>query len=174
MREISVGPQVFSTPFPMLGGKNASVSAYGDAGSRHAWYQNFVRAPQPTEADIIEILRQIPSCKQYLTLLDPSRQAGGQGMIQLDIETRPQVERTQWGSYLWPTMVSEDTLLDMRASHLSASQVAITPLMRLHFTRRSDELPGFLWREMERYTASVLAQYFMVGWYKLEGVIANS
>ena len=192
-RELSRGPQVFTTPFPALGGKNAPVADYGDAGSRHAWYHAYLRAPQPTEADITEILNQIPSCREYLALgsndangpndshdsngysgYNGSSRRTSQKIIQLDIDNRPRAERSAWENYLWPTLVSEETLLEMRASFLSSSEVAIMPRMRLHFRKRKNELPTFLWREIESYAASVLSQYFMIGWYRLEGVVGDA
>ena len=169
------GIHTYVTPFPALGAKNAPVTGYGDAGARHAWYHTYLRAPQPTVSDIIEILTQIPSCREHLVLSEKgANKQANQGMIQLDIENRPRAERSAWENYLWPTLVSEETLLEMRASFLSASQVAIMPRMRLHFEKRKSELPTFLWREMERYAASVLSQYFMIGWYRLEGVMRDA
>lgn len=169
------GQQTFRTPFPALGGKNASVMEYGDAGARHAWYQTFVRAPQPSAADILEILSQIPVCRDYLVLEKRSwDRPSSEQMIQMDIDNRPPAQRGNWENYLWPTLVSEDTLLEMRASFLSKSEVAIMPRMRLHFDRRKQELPDFLWRELERYIASVFSQYFMIGWYRVEGVVRDA
>lgn len=171
-RELFRGPQSFTTPFPALGGKNASVTQYGDAGARHAWYHSFLRAPQPSVADIIEILSQIPACYDYLNLdYAASGRRSMSRMIQLDVENRPRAERSAWENYLWPSLVSDETLLEMHASFLSASQVAIMPRMRLHFEPKRKEFPSFLWREMERYVASVLSQYFMIGWYRMEGVV---
>src|SRR5579871_785100 len=143
-RDLSHGSHKYLTPFPALGGKDAPIAEYGDAGARHAWYHTYLRAPQPTASDIIEILSQMPCCYENLVLSDPesspSKKSRQQPMaIQLDIENHPQEEQSAWENYLWPTLASEETFAEMRTSFLSASKVAIVPRMRLHFKKKQKD-----------------------------------
>lgn len=151
----------YSLPFPLLGSMDASVVGYGDQGAKRDWYHSLIRAPQLTQGDILEILTQIPDCNNCLDL-DPDY-----FFLQLDIDNEPGRERSGWENYLWPTVVSEASLLEHRVSYLTRSRVAIIPLMRLIFSPGRKSLPAFLWEDLMDYTASVISKYFMLGWYRV-------
>ena len=158
----------FLAPFPVVGSMDSSIVGYDDAGARHSWYHSLLRAPQLTEGDVLEILAQIPDCAKYLEL-DPDYFS-----MQLDIENAPQIERTRWDNYLWPCRVSETALLEQRATYLTPSRIPIIPLMRLVFNPGRESLPEFLQEDLVRYAASVISQYFMIGWYRVAGKRADA
>ena len=158
----------FSAPFPVVGSLDSSIVGYDDPGARHSWYHSLLRAPQLTQGDVLEILAQIPDCAKYLDL-DPDYFS-----IQLDIENKPQIERTSWDNYLWPCRVSETSLLEQQATYLTSSRVAILPVMRLIFSQGRESLPEFLQEDLVRYAASVISQYFMIGWYRVVGKRAEA
>src|SRR5262249_48837541 len=125
-------------------------------------------SPQLTEGDVLEILRQLPDCKKYLDL-DPDFVK-----IQLDVDPQPWIPRTPWDSYLWPTIVSKENLLEQRATYLTKSRTAIVPIMRLVFNQTGSVLPEFLMDDLLRYIASAISMYFMIGWYRVESVLGGS
>ena len=157
----------FSAPFPPTGSMDAPIAGYDDAGARRSWYHALLRAPQLTQGDVIEILSQIPDCRRYLEL-DPDYVS-----LQLAIENKSWVERAPWDNYLWPCLVSEAFLLEQRATYLTQSRVAVIPVMRLIFEQGRESLPEFLQEDLVRYTASVISQYFMIGWYRVAGQMAR-
>jgi hypothetical protein len=150
-----------TVPFPPLGALDAPIDRLDDAGSKRAWYQTMLRAPQLTQGDVLEILHQCPDCHKYLDL-DPDYVS-----IQLDIENEPWVERRAWDSYLWPTVIPDDGLLERKATYLSRSQVAIIPVMRLVFGHGRLSLPPFLMDDLMQYVASIVSRHFMLGWYRV-------
>jgi hypothetical protein len=159
--------QRFSVILPPFGGMNAPIEQYSDAGAKRYWYRTMLRSPMLTEGDIIELLTQIPACRDNLHLEDESVS------VKLEVENRTAVERSHWENYLWPAVVSQKSLLETRADYLSKSKVSVLPLMTIVLHPRHAQLPEFLWKDLEGYVASVLSQYFMVGWYRVEGQIVE-
>jgi hypothetical protein len=121
-----------------------------------------------TEGDVLEILQQLPDCRDYLFLNSDYVK------IKLDIDPAPWITRSHWDSYLWPTLVPKASLLEQRASYLSAA-TAIVPIMQINFQRRQaplrnrPSLPDFLVDDLLQHAASVLSTAFMLGWYRVVG-----
>ncbi|MCS6862375.1 MAG: hypothetical protein NZT92_18890, partial [Abditibacteriales bacterium] len=91
--------------------------------------------------------------------------------VQLDVVNQPWEERTPWDTYLWPTLISEASLLELRASYLTKSRVPIIPVMRLSLPQSRSVAHRFLLDDIARYAASVLSQFFMIGWYRIEAQV---
>lgn len=158
----------FSVPFPAVGGTTIMVGSGGEEGARPFWYHALLRPPLLTEGDVLEILSQLPACRTYLEM-DPQSV-----FIQLDIAQETRAERTQWANWLWPSVVTQESLLEFRASYLTASRVPLIPIMRLHFQPSGGDLPAYLLEDLASYAASVLSQFFMLGWYRIEGRVGGT
>lgn len=162
---IRPGGQNFSVPLPAVGGLNLSLVQPNDEGSRYYWYHSIFRPPLLTEGDILELLSHLPVCRSWFDLRHTT--------VQLDVVSEPGKAFSLWDTYLYPSLVSDTGLLTLLADHFTHSGVAIIPIMRLWFHPRRRDLPIFLLREAARYAASVISQYFMIGWYCVEGYIAE-
>ncbi len=158
--------QRFSVPLPALGAMNVMSAAEGAVGARRHWYHNLLRPRLLTEGDVRQILADLPVCRDYFDL--------EQTAIQLDVLSEPWVQRTPWDTYLWPSIVSEQSLLELRTSYLTATRVPIVPVLRLHLQPRRHDVAAFLLEDLARYAASFLSRYFMVGWYRIEGRVVES
>ena len=159
----------FETPLPPVGGLNLSCRTYEGEGARGFWYHSLLRASQLTAGDVQQTLMEIPVLKKYFDL--PS--------LQLRLEKEPwrdaKREITPWENALWPSLVTGEATLEMRANYFSASRIALIPVMCLTLTPRpqllGDEVPDFLLQDLACYAASVISRYFMVGWYRIEGKV---
>jgi hypothetical protein len=154
----------FQTPFPALGGVDRQVSAGSEGASRYYWYHTLLRPRLLTEGDVRENLASLPLWDYF---------DRGQLSIQLDVHNSPPISSGPWESFLWPSLVQEATL-DGRAAELTASRVPIIPVLRLLLTQKSSECPAFLLDDLARYSASVLSGFFIAGWYRVEGSVANA
>jgi hypothetical protein len=153
----------YSIPFPPFGALDAPIANLEDNGAKISWYRTLLRAPVLTEGDVMEMLSQLPDCRKHLDLDLLS--------VQLDIDPASATHRSEWDTYLWPTIISEGGLLAHRATYLTKSmtqnRTAIMPLMRLVFPRGSRQLPDFLMDDLLQYAASVVSMHFMIGWYRV-------
>jgi hypothetical protein len=162
---LSRGGRRFAVTLPSVGGMNVSLAPSNPIG-RSYWYHSMLRPGLLTLGDVQEILSHLPACRAYFDLQSAS--------VQLDVVNQPWVERTPWDNYLWPTVISEASLLEMRTNYLTRSRVPIIPVMRLSLPRNYSDVPAFLLDDIARYAASVLSQYFMIGWYRIEGQVMGS
>ena len=157
--------QRFSVPLPSVGGMDVGSRANPDA-ARSEWYHSLLRPSLLTEGDVIEILSHLPACTACFDLERAS--------VQLDVVNEPWVERVPWETYLWPSVIAERSLLELRASYLTASRVPVIPVFRVWLQPRASEFPEFLLDDIARHSASVLSRHFMVGWYRVEGCVGET
>jgi hypothetical protein len=155
----------FKVIMPSVGGMNSSFTSSDGAGRRY-WYHSLLRPALLTMGDVQEILSHLPMCRAHFDLQNVS--------VQLDVVNQPWVERTPWDTYLWPTLISEASLLELRTSYLTKSRVPIIPVMRLSLPQSRSVARRFLLDDVARYAASVLSQYFMIGWYRIEAQVIES
>jgi hypothetical protein len=153
----------FLTPFPALGGVDREMAAGANGASRYYWYHTLLRPRLLTEGDVRESLALLPIWDH----LDR-----GQITLQLDVHNTPLVSRGAWDSYLWPSLVQETTL-DGRVAEITACRVPIIPVLRLLLTGKASSCPDFLLDDLARYAGSVLSGFFLAGWYRIEGSVAN-
>ncbi|GBC92652.1 hypothetical protein HRbin15_01128 [bacterium HR15] len=162
---IRPGGQRFRTPLPAVGGMSLLMSQPDNNAARYYWYHTIFRPTLLTEGDIKEILSHLSSCRLWFDI--------DQTAIQLDVAAAPWEERTVWETYLYPSLIGDTILLEMRAGYLARSRCAIMPKMRLVFYPRRMDVPRFLLEDATRYAASIIAQYFMIGWYQVEGCLTR-
>lgn len=128
--------------------------------ARRYWYHSVLRPALLTEGDVIEMLFQLPACRDFFDTTHIT--------IQLDISRDAKPEFSSWQTYLWPSLVSDEAVMQMRASYLTASRVPLIPVMILYLTPVKPGIPRFLLEDAASYIASYLSQFFMVGWYRIE------
>jgi hypothetical protein len=160
------GGQRFDVPLPPMGAMNFSLTKASDEGSRYYWYHTLLRPPLLTEGDIMEILSHLPSCREWFDLSRTS--------IHLDVAMEPRQALSIWETYLYPSLITESNLLMQRIDSFATAHIALVPVMRLRFSPQRKDLPAFLLADAASHAASVVSQYFMIGWYRVEGCLTEA
>lgn len=157
----------FAVPLPAIGG--LSVAGVKDRAewARTAWYQSTLRPPLLTEGDLMEIVRQRSqgAFGQWLRLQSARR----------GISQEPSGASEHWKSYLWPSILGNETGFELSRDGLTAGFVPLLQSLHLAFapTSAAADVPPWLLADVANYLASVVSQYFVLSCFRIDGHVGN-
>ena len=153
----------YAVPLPAIGGLSVAGPHDRAEWAQTGWYQSVLRPPLLTEGDLMEIVRQRSrgAFGQWLRLQSAMR----------SISQEPSGASEHWKSYLWPSILGNETGFELSGDGLTAGFVPLLQSLRLAFapTPAAANVPPWLLADVANYLASVVSQYFILSCFRIDG-----